>query len=350
MLDEPLAILHVHLTTDITRDLSLLVQERPTLLSQRRRQRARELAERERRAHGTSASAADARSGNRLAQRGGQGDHGSAAGADGLARQPMQHGITTAVFYSVSNAAQSFRGVALALPLIKVTTEKLKSEFPSLNTAATLSPVPNFRNALRRFFAASPSASSDSSARAFLLTAQESMALAQVAENEGLRMSGEEFLEGLVTGTLEMRYEEPAVELVLSRLCVRYLNAARVRGSPPPAYEGERWTSKTLSPLCPVAGFHLGNGAQLMRINWGANMQPHGRSDSFGIMVNYLYEPLPADVDHGRQQAADTARRNLAEECGYPAGAFVRNIQMSDDVAALLSPSCEQLRDLTGAE
>jgi hypothetical protein len=39
-----------------------------------------------------------------------------------------------------------------------------------------------------------------------------------------------------------------------------------------------------------VARFHLGNGARLERINWLGNNAPRGIRESFGIMVNYLYD------------------------------------------------------------
>lgn len=43
-------------------------------------------------------------------------------------------------------------------------------------------------------------------------------------------------------------------------------------------------------PLDPVARFHLGNGAQMERLNWQADASKKGRAQSCGMMVNYLYE------------------------------------------------------------
>ena len=40
----------------------------------------------------------------------------------------------------------------------------------------------------------------------------------------------------------------------------------------------------------PVARFHLGNGATLERINANADLSSRGQKESFGFMVNYLYE------------------------------------------------------------
>jgi malonyl-CoA decarboxylase len=48
----------------------------------------------------------------------------------------------------------------------------------------------------------------------------------------------------------------------------------------------------------PVARFHLGNGARLERINWLGNAAPRGIEESFGIMVNYLYDPGSIEANH----------------------------------------------------
>ena len=43
-------------------------------------------------------------------------------------------------------------------------------------------------------------------------------------------------------------------------------------------------------PLDPVARFHLGNGARVERLNWGADPSAKGLKQSWGVMVNYLYD------------------------------------------------------------
>jgi malonyl-CoA decarboxylase len=48
----------------------------------------------------------------------------------------------------------------------------------------------------------------------------------------------------------------------------------------------------------PVARFHLGNGARLQRVNWLANVAPRGIKESYGIMVNYLYDPRTIEANH----------------------------------------------------
>jgi malonyl-CoA decarboxylase len=43
-------------------------------------------------------------------------------------------------------------------------------------------------------------------------------------------------------------------------------------------------------PLDPVARFHLGNGARIERLNWYGDPSTKGLKQSFGMMVNYLYD------------------------------------------------------------
>jgi malonyl-CoA decarboxylase len=43
-------------------------------------------------------------------------------------------------------------------------------------------------------------------------------------------------------------------------------------------------------PLDPVARFHLGNGARVERLNWAGDPSLKGLRQSYGLMVNYLYD------------------------------------------------------------
>jgi malonyl-CoA decarboxylase len=47
-----------------------------------------------------------------------------------------------------------------------------------------------------------------------------------------------------------------------------------------------------------VAKFHLGNGARLQRINWAADLSKNGLRQSFGMMVNYLYDLASVEENH----------------------------------------------------
>ena len=48
----------------------------------------------------------------------------------------------------------------------------------------------------------------------------------------------------------------------------------------------------------PVARFHLDNGARLERLNVCADLSPKGVRQSFGMMVNYLYDLQKVEVHH----------------------------------------------------
>jgi malonyl-CoA decarboxylase len=50
--------------------------------------------------------------------------------------------------------------------------------------------------------------------------------------------------------------------------------------------------------LDPVARFHLGNGARLERINLGADASTKGEAQSFGVMVNYVYDLGDVERNH----------------------------------------------------
>src|SRR5262249_22478833 len=57
-------------------------------------------------------------------------------------------------------------------------------------------------------------------------------------------------------------------------------------------------------PLDAVARFHLGNGARLERLNWPADLSDRSRRQSYGLMVNYLYDL--GDIKKNPEPYADT--------------------------------------------
>jgi malonyl-CoA decarboxylase len=70
-------------------------------------------------------------------------------------------------------------------------------------------------------------------------------------------------------------------------------------------------------PLDPVARFHLGNGARLEQLNWLADTSEKGLSQSYGLMVNYLYDLEEIEKNHeayaeGRTIVAATSIKRLA--------------------------------------
>ena len=51
-------------------------------------------------------------------------------------------------------------------------------------------------------------------------------------------------------------------------------------------------------PLDPVARFHLGNGATLARLNWNGDSSDRAQKQSYGIMVNYIYDIPKVEKNH----------------------------------------------------
>ena len=63
-------------------------------------------------------------------------------------------------------------------------------------------------------------------------------------------------------------------------------------------------------PIDPVARFHLGNGARVERLNWGADPSPKGLKQSFGLMVNYVYDL--DDVERNHEEYVNRHRATCA--------------------------------------
>ena len=127
--------------------------------------------------------------------------------------------------------------------------DDLCRDFPKLSHFATLSPLPGFAAWARKNPAELEAAGLDAE-------------LAQLATGEWTQ-----------NANLARR-----INASLAQLAARYLTLAKAgRG------DGRQ-------PLDPVARFHLGNGACIERINPLGDASPKGMKQSFGVMVNYLYD------------------------------------------------------------
>jgi malonyl-CoA decarboxylase len=173
-------------------------------------------------------------------------------GDDDAARERTSR-ADTAIFYSISNCQDGLRGISFGNFLIKQVVEELKGELPHLSRFSTLSPVPGFRRWLARRAAAT-----------------NDPAIVTLARTE----TG--------AGWIDAAKTDAALKQMILRMCATYLTrhaSAEDRADP-------------------VARFHLGNGARLERINWLGNTAPRGIQESFGIMVNYLYDVETIESNH----------------------------------------------------
>ncbi len=171
---------------------------------------------------------------------------------------------TTAVFYSISNCQSGLAGVSFGAFLIKQVAADLARDLPNLKTFVTLSPLPGFNRWLKEQAHADPDVEA---ARALSAIASHDWSTkAQPGDKLGARFMA---------------------------LAAQYLLAAK-------RPDGQ--------PIDPVARFHLGNGAQLHRINWLADVSANGLAQSASVMVNYLYDLSAVETRH----EAYAARRAIS--------------------------------------
>ncbi|MGB7987963.1 MAG: malonyl-CoA decarboxylase [Candidatus Methylophosphatis roskildensis] len=197
----------------------------------------------------------------------------------------------TAIFYSISNTQRGLRGVSFGSFLLKRVIDDLTRDFPRLKSFATLSPLPTFWRWVER----NPKE-------------------LEAVMGEGLLASAgtpREFAHNPAALAAYLRrgewHGEPHLRRVLrhplTRLAARYLLG----------------TGKGELPFDPVARFHLGNGARVERLNWLADTSAKGFAQSYGLMVNYLYDPnaIEENVEAYSAQgqiAASAAIRRAAKE------------------------------------
>jgi malonyl-CoA decarboxylase len=159
----------------------------------------------------------------------------------------------TAIFYSISNCQDGLRGISFGNFLIKQVVEELQAELPNLKQFSTLSPIPGFR----------------------------AWAAKHLGDDEKSLLATAHWWEDA--------HVSAALQAPLLRLCARYLAGAG---------------------RDPVAKFHLGNGARLERLNWLGNPAERGIAESYGIMVNYLYDIATIEANHEAFVRDDTIARS----------------------------------------
>lgn len=175
-----------------------------------------------------------------------------------LNRAPLSPAeATTAVFYSISNCQRGLAGVSFGNFLIKQVVEELKREMPQLSTFVTLSPVPDFAKWLAR-----------------ACTAGQSSFIPEMDLEVLQRLRDAEWMNAEDAAELE--------EPMKAAAAAYFIKSKNSQGR----------------PIDPVARFHLGNGAQLQRINFMGDVSTKGIAQSYGLMVNYLYDLSAIEKNH----------------------------------------------------
>lgn len=176
--------------------------------------------------------------------------------------------VDSAAFFGISNCQTGLRGISFGNFLIKQVVQELKQELPNLRHFVTLSPVPGFRQWLDSLRDSEDRLDDD---------ARETLALLDEPD----------------------WHSDPA-------------KADRLRDAIKPLaahYLLHEKNPKGL-PLNPVARFHLGNGAELHRINWLGDVSAKGIKQAAGLMVNYLYVLEEIERNHEHYTTNGTIARS----------------------------------------
>jgi malonyl-CoA decarboxylase len=196
----------------------------------------------------------------------------------------------TAIFYAITSAQPGLAGIHLGNELVKQVVDELRRADDHLERFATLSPLPLFSSWLLQQV-------SDGMLTAFEAAAlgDDAVAIAQLTDRAWL--------------------DDPAVA---ERVKPAILSAA-ARYLITTSRSADQARSGRPRVTDPVENFHLSNGASVEQLNWMANPASYGIEQSFGVMVNYLY-------DRGR--IASNARAYLTEG----------TVRVSNGVKGLIKP------------
>ena len=195
---------------------------------------------------------------------------------------------TTAIFYSISNTQTGLRGVSFGDSLIKHVVETLQQEFPRLRTFATLSPIPGLRSWLGKHTGA-------------MLERLDERRRAELGQAVGFEPPLASHLLAAFDKAQGLDERSPVRQMLL-QCAAHYLARELVDGK----------------PVDPVARFHLGNGARVERLNWAGDPSSKGHKQSYGLMVNYLYDLKR--IDRHRTQLAEgqiAASREIEGLCAF---------------------------------
>lgn len=188
-----------------------------------------------------------------------------------------------ATFYSITNTERGLAGVDLGNHLIKSVVKQLKQELPKLDTFCTLSPIPKFSKWLQGKIAIQQSIHDAAS----IFTKEEMHLLQSLFSSRQPKSPLDSLLELLKTPKWHTDTKTAALlKPILLKLAAYYLTIDTHHGR----------------PLCPVAKFHIRNGAEMFRLNYLADTSLKGMRTSFGMMINYHYPLDEIESNHARYE------------------------------------------------
>jgi len=199
----------------------------------------------------------------------------------------------TAIFYSINSTLQGLGGAGLAEKMIILAKRHLEKQYPRLKHFATLSPVPLFRSYLetvlaekKHSFRLTRQKIDDNRNNRFFRKGDLKECAAALGKDD---LSPSECLKAALT--TERWYENPALRSRLEQPLLAFLEYYLSREKRPEKGEAK----PPARAYDPVANFHFGNGAYLGGMNYLANLSERGMKESFGMMVNYIYDSKKLD-------------------------------------------------------
>lgn len=220
----------------------------------------------------------------------------------------------TAIFYSINTTFKGLQGIGAGRKMIIRAKKFLKKNYPQISRFATLSPVPKFRSYLEtvletqdhNFFLHGNDINENREHHFF--TEKEITEIKQELIRSNPKSEDFE-LTRMLKAVLEKEkwYGNPVfrknMKNPLKNLMLYYLTQEKRK---------DKKTGKsTNAAFDPVENFHLSNGVYIGGINFCANVSPRGLKESFGFMVNYIYNEKKMDANKLRYMEGEVIVKEL---------------------------------------
>jgi hypothetical protein len=255
-----------------------------------------------------------------------------------------------AVFYSVNALEPALGGLDLPKRLILLTAAEVRRQFPTIQTAVTLSPIPNFKKWATNVLAKSPgsvpwpkthyetlrqlssmypissgrngssSTATTSSINGSTSSGSSDGSTSSSTSTSSSSSSSSSSPDAWLLAILSTPSPTPwtanptlcaALQAPLTWLCCHYLLHAKVANK-------KADPETLLLPYDPVERFHVRNGASVHRVDWMANASVRGLESSLGMMVNYLYFDERDVAGSGGKHAVQTSASASADASTSP--------------------------------
>mmetsp|Transcript_19831 Transcript_19831/g.38872 ORF Transcript_19831/g.38872 Transcript_19831/m.38872 type:complete len:569 (+) Transcript_19831:169-1875(+) len=189
----------------------------------------------------------------------------------------------TAIFFTISSAFDGLNGVDLGHNLLYDVVQTIKRDFPQIKTFSTLSPMVGFVSPYLRDLDPTQFERVFPNEAKQVLSSERALRLLEPRVQDLLDSMSSHSIKDLVLAQLDSCNYTQDKE-VMETLSEPLMKLAKV-------YIESKASNSDIRQMDPVANFHLRNGAEILALNWAADLNPRGLRRSASIMANYLYEP-----------------------------------------------------------